>query len=190
MKLPLLILLGLAFFSQTARSVVITGFGSSPESGRSAFQIDTETTSFSTEQTSSATRIFGSESGNIFAGTFSAVDITGNEQIQLTALVTGANPNTNFTVELYNTNLDAIRTYRGNTEDFSSSNMTVTLVPQAGSASFTDIAGFQFTANGTTSSNLNMTFDTLSAVPEPSMYGLLMLGSMLAGGVYWKRRSL
>lgn len=168
-------LISLFSLATTSAAIVITGFGSTGESGASPFTVDTTNTNFGFTQTASEILINGSDSGSILAGTFTSVNITGQNTIQLTLKVTGTNPNSNFSVELFDPTFTLIRTYTGNFASFGSSFTQVTLKPSATNPTFTSIAGFQFTANGSGTA-VNATLDTLTAVPEPSSYAFMILG--------------
>jgi len=193
MKKILLLSLTLAAYllggNQSAQAILITGFGTTAEPPASAFTIDGATSNFTTiTQTALNTNVVGTDTTQIFAGTFGTINIAGLNTIQLTATLTGTNAATNFSVDLFNAALSESRLYSGNLISFvSGSPTTVVLTFVSETASFNDIGAFQYTGNGTGSLPVNITFDSLEAIPEPSTYALLALG--LGSLVFFRKRS-
>jgi hypothetical protein len=150
-------------------AVVITGFSNSE------FAVDAGISDFSAiTQNATSTTAIGTDQ-NILAGTFTPIDITGFSTIELSALVSGTNPNGAFTIDLFNTDFTQSRIYSGATTSLTSSLSTITLSFVSQSAAFNDIGGFQFGGQGSGSS-LNITFGSIAAVPEPSTWVLLAGG--------------
>ncbi|MDZ4789086.1 MAG: PEP-CTERM sorting domain-containing protein [Blastochloris sp.] len=194
MKKILLLSLTLATYllggNQSAKAILITGFGSTAEAPASAFTIDNLTTNFTTTtQAALNTSVAGTDSTQIFAGTFATINIAGLNTIQLTGTLSDmTNAATNFSVDLFNAALTHSRTYSGNLNSFVlNSSTTVVLTFVSETLSFNDIGGFQYTGNGTASLPVNFTFDSLEAIPEPSTYALLALG--LGSLVFLRMRS-
>jgi hypothetical protein len=159
-------------------SVQLTNFGTG------SFTNEDGVTDFSTiNQTATSIQGIGTDT-NILAGTFSPVNIAGLDIIELTGFITGTNPNTFFKVELYNDDFSEIRVYDAVFSSFSSLSSTIELNFVSQTASFSSIAGFQLTGQGSGSA-LNLTLTNLQAVPEPSSALLIGLG---AAGLYWLRR--
>jgi len=169
MKKFIFILLLISFYLPAHSQVLITGFGSSE------FSVDGETTDFGvTTQTATTANAIGTDT-NIFAGTFSLVDITGFPGIELTGFVTGVNPNTEFSVEIFNSDFSESRTYRGFLSSFASTSSSTALTFASQTATFNTVGGFQFGGQGSGSS-LNITFGSIAAVPEPSTWVLIAGG--------------
>ena len=148
------------------------------------FLVD-ETSSFSTISPN-GTNIFvsGTDFLEALVGTFAPVDIAGFSDITLTGSVSGENPNSTFSIYLFNSAFDQYREYSGFTLDFGATSTTVFLTFVSETASFTDIAGFQFIGGGI-GSPLSFTFESVDAIPEPSVYAL---SSMALAGAYLLRR--
>lgn len=161
-------------------AVLITGFGTSE------FTIDGGTTDFpTTSQTATSTTAVGTDT-NIIAGTFDAVDIGGFSQIELVASITGANPNSQFIVDLFNTGFTESQTYSGFLISYGAAPSPLILTFVSQTAVFTDIAGFVFTGAGA-GAPLNITFDSVSAVPEPTTCALIA-GSLMLAITFRRRR--
>jgi len=174
--------------NQSANAILITGFGSTAEAPASAFTIDVATSNFTTiTQAAFNTNVVGNDNAQIFAGTFSSINIAGLNTIRLTGTMSGTNAASNFSVDLFNGALNQTRTYSGNLSGFGSgSPATVVLTFVSETAPFNDIAAFSFTGAGTGDA-VNFTFDSLEAIPEPSTYALLALG--LGSLVFFRMRS-
>ncbi len=175
----------LLFFSvfTAAHAVVLTNFSETD------FVVDSGSSSFSTITVSPTTvSVEGTDSGESLAGTFDPVDITGLSYISLTGTLSGANPESIFSVYLFNSTFDQYRLYSGTTASFGelSSSLTLTFVQET--AAFNDVAGFQFTTSGM-GAPIVFTFQELSAsaTPEPSTWVLLIGGIAVAGII--RRRS-
>ena len=172
-----------------AASVALTGFGPGDfsDSGFSS--------SFS--QTGTTTQFIGSDQTGSFSGTFSPVDITGfTSSITLTATVSGTNPASNFTLQLWDGGSN-FRDYSGNWSAFPTGVPTIVIftadTPSVGVFNVATVSGVQFLFGGV-GSTLNVTFDTLtansiSAVPEPSICtGLAGLAGL--GLAFYRRRAV
>jgi hypothetical protein len=174
--------------NQSANAILITGFGSTAEAPASVFTVDGASSSFTTiTQAALNTNVVGTDSGQIFAGTFATINIAGLNTIQLTGTMSGVNAESNFSVELFDPTLNFSRTYSGNLVGFGTVNpATVVLTFVSQTAAFNDIGGFQYTGNGAGAA-VNFTFNSLEAIPEPSTYALLALG--LGSLVFLRMRS-
>lgn len=153
---------------------IITDFGSADTT------IDPSTNFTTVTPSLNSINVIGNDGGQIFALTFAPVIIAPLTTINLQGTLTGANPNSLFTAELYNTDFSQERIYNGFLSSFpSGTETTVGLSLISQTASFNDIGAFVFTGGGT-GSPLNFTFDTLTAspvaVPEPATYTLFSLG--------------
>jgi len=192
MKKILLLSLTLAAYilggNQSANAILITGFGSTAEAPASAFTVDGANSTFPTiTQAAFNTNVVGNDLGQIFAGTFSSINIAGLNTIQLTGTMSGTNAASIFSVDLFNGAQNQTRTYSGNLSGFGTgSPATVVLTFVSETASFNDIAAFVFTGAGAGAA-VNFTFDSLEAIPEPSTYALLALG--LGSLVFFRKRS-
>jgi len=186
--LSLTLAISLLGANQSANAILITGFGSTAEAPASAFTIDAGTSTFTTiTQVAFNTNVVGTDNAQIFAGSFSSINIAGLNTIQLTGTMSGTNAATNFSVDLFNGALTQSRTYSGNLGGFGTgSPATVVLTFVSETAAFNDIGGFVYTGAGT-GDPVNFTFDSLEAIPEPSTYALLALG--LGSLVFFRMRS-
>lgn len=155
-----------------AASVLLTGFGSTEiaDGGSSSFI-----------QTGTTTQFIGSDQTGSFLGTFSPVDITGfTSSITLTATVSGTNPASNFTLQLWDGGSN-FRDYSGNWSAFPVGVPTSVIftadTPPVGVFNVTTVSGVQFLFGGA-GGTLNVTFDSLTAnsinaIPEPSTCAVL-----------------
>jgi hypothetical protein len=136
----------------------------------------------------------------LYPATFNPVNLTlldnyggdpSNLRLNLTGFVTTAPPGA-FTISLED-GLGIVRATTFLWSGFSGSTSTVTLAVNtggAGSFQWANVAGWTLDAGGTGAS-VNATFTelTVTAVPEPSTYALLVLGGLaLAGHVIRRRR--
>jgi len=174
----------LTVLAATSHAAEVTKFGSS------GFTIDTETTTFSANQTLTTLTFSGTDStSSILAGTFSLFDATGLNYINLVGSISGTNPNSGFTVELFNSTFNETKLYSGTFGAFGASSTTVQLSFVSQTASFTTIAGFQLTAAGS-GDPINMTLSSLNAtaspVPEPGTTCLLALA--VGSGIFLRLR--
>lgn len=164
-----------------AQAVVISSFGETD------FTVDYGTSTFASIITHpDNVEVSGTDFGESMAGTFVPVDISGLSRISLTGTVNGDNPDSAFTVLLFNSTFDQSREYSGNMSSFGSTSSSLLLSFVSESSSFTDVAGFQFIGGGS-GSPLEFTFEELSAtaVPEPSVPALFALS---LGAFFWSRR--
>lgn len=142
-----------------------------------AFTIDTNTSYFTTSisQDATGTRVVGKDNGQTLAGTFGPFDLTGVTSLFLTGTLAGANPNSGFTVLLFNYHdISEFRTYSGAFNGYGVISASTSLSAEPGNPAFTDVGGFQLVTNGTGDA-LDFTFESLSdtapviaPVPEPS----------------------
>ncbi|HWL52862.1 MAG TPA: PEP-CTERM sorting domain-containing protein [Chthoniobacteraceae bacterium] len=163
----------------TSEAVLITDF-SEPD-----FQIFDDLTTLAIERYPTYLLASGSAFGGEFAGVFDSVDIVGLSDISLTGSIIGENPDIQFTLYLYNTAVDQWRTYVAYTSAFGSESTTVTLTFLEETASFTDVGGLAFNAGGAPGSNITFAFESLQAIPEPSVYAL---SAVALGAAAWLRR--
>lgn len=83
-----------------------------------------------------------------------------------------------YSVELYDSAFSRIDTYMGDTGDLvvgTSTFSTLDLIAGTGTGDYSDVAALQLTWNGGTS--MNLTVESISAVPEPNTLALLGLGA-------------
>lgn len=172
MKYKLLLLSAIAVLAtfNAQSQVVITGFGTSQY---------TETfTDFAAGQSASAYSISGTDFGNSAYGSFASVVIGSPTQLTLLGTFTGT-ATSSFQIELFDVDGDS-KLYQGSFTDFVSGNPTsviLNFLSNSGTFNGTAVSlGFITTGGGST---INLSMDTLSAVviPEPSTYGLLILGA-------------
>jgi hypothetical protein len=94
--------------------------------------------------------------------------------------IDGANPNTPYTIDLYDSNLDLANKFSGSTDGVGS---TATFSPLsfalAGSGQMDDIIGVVLTFDAPDA--INMNWESIAVVPEPSTYILLGLGIVICG---------
>lgn len=170
------------FLAGTSHAAVLTDFRA-PD-----FVVDYDATIFETiTQGANGLYVQGTDGGDTLGGYFSTVDIAGLDKIYLTATVT-ENPGTYFGVMLFNPDLTSYRTYNAFLEDFEigiSTRVLLTLTEEEGEP-FTEVAGFQFLTGGMFSP-LALTFEELSAVPEPGTYAAILSFS-LCGLLLMRRR--
>ena len=172
-----------AFAIPASQALQITDFGDV------GFEIIDDFTTFATVTPNSmGISVSGSASGDSLVGTFAPVDIAGLYDITLTGSVSGGNPAVTFRVLLFDITLIEYREYSGITIDFGVTSTTVLLTLVSETAEFTEIGGFQFISDGgDTLAPLSFTFESVDAIPEPSVYMLTSVG--LAGAYLLRRRS-
>lgn len=164
-------------------AVLITDFGSSQ------FTIDGDTTSFATVNQSPTSVTLSGTDLNIFAGTFSSVDISSQTAIQLTAQISGSNPGSKFKVELFDSSFSVAGEYEGFLSNFSTTASALTLdFVLSGPGSFTDIIGFQYSGQGTGVPVNGLNLMSVTAVPEPSTWVLITIG-LFCGLILFRNRS-
>jgi len=185
MKKNLLLAFVLVCLAQNLKAVLISDFGDV------SFTIDSGTTSFTTNQTSTVTDAAGSDD-NVFAGTFATTfDATGYTNFFLNAKVTGTNPGSSFSVDFYDASFTETRSYTAFLSDFGTgSYVSVALTFVSETSSFNDFAGFQFTGGGSGSNSLAISFSNVSAttIPEPSTWLLLSSGLTTVVILHHRRR--
>jgi len=183
MKQALALLFALVSAVSLSAGVFITSFGSDDFADLS---------SPSLVQTASTGRFEGDLLTAYIGGDFASVDITGfTGALALTATV-WENPATGFQLWLYDSEFNSY-VYDGNWSDFTTgAESTVVLnaqVGQTGAFDFTQVQGLDFFFDaGLGGETFNVTFDTLSAVPEPSTYAVLAGLVCLGYGVIRRRR--
>lgn len=164
----------------TSQAAILTDFS------EESFQIDYIDFPVHT-QDASGLYVNGNNMGDMFWGLFEQIDITGLDQIYLTATV-HENPGSNFLVTLYGPEIEDMREYRAYLEDFGIGVSTrVLLAFESETSGFNEIVGMMFSTGGG-SAPLVMTFEELSAVavPEPTTYALAI--SAIAFGLIGVRR--
>jgi len=165
----------------SSQAIQITNFGSS------TFQVDSSAFPETTSGVGSIT-LGGNTFGGTLTGIFDPVEIGDSPLVTLTASISGINPDSFFSLVLFNSTYDQTRTYTGFTSGIGSFDTTITLSLDPGDASvdFTDIGGLQFTLVNETDSSFSMTLKSVDAVPEPSVYAFSAIG--LAGAYLLRRR--
>lgn len=112
-------------------------------------------------------------------------DLTGYTQISLTARIDPGNVSGAFTVVLWDTNGDDAAQATFFASEFSGTfSMVTKALTIIDPIRYQDVGGFIISGNGTFDA-FRVSFDSLSAIPEPSTYALLGLG--LAGLVVGRR---
>jgi hypothetical protein len=138
------------------------------------FTIDVDISTFnSITQDAAGVSVSGTDDQSL-AGTFAPVNFTGVTSLFLTGTLGGINPNSGFTVLLFNFDFSKTRTYSGMFNGYGVTSASTSLIFVSEESAFTSVAGFQLLANGTGDA-VNFTFLSLSdtavvpaAVPEPS----------------------
>lgn len=151
------------------------------------FQVYDDLTSVSIERHPTYLLASGSSFSGAFAGFFESVDIGGFSEISLTGRVVGENPNMQFSIYLlHDEAMGQWLVYEGYTDVFGSSSTTFTLSFAGGEgAPFTGVTGLMFVAGGDLGSDFSFAFESLQAVPEPSVYAL---SAVALGVAAWLRR--
>ncbi|EIQ01528.1 hypothetical protein OpiT1DRAFT_00099 [Opitutaceae bacterium TAV1] len=179
------LLLALASCASLPASVLITGFGSDDffDAGSELALTQTETTS----------RFVGSTLTGSILGTFAtSVDISGyTSALALTATVSDINSSiADFQLMLWDGTDDGFYGYQGNWNQFvTGEESTVLLTAMAGQPDtfdFTAIQGLMFYFDSGADGTIDLTLNTLAAVPEPAtcaiLAGLACLGYIAARG--------
>jgi hypothetical protein len=158
--------------------------------GSSTFTVDPGATTASYTQSGSGIIFNGTYAlGDTLGGTFATQDWSNPAYTEfgVTMTLTGSNPNLPFSVQFYDAAFNVINTYGGTTVPLVAGSPTYTPLSLniPGTGILTSVAGVQFTLDG--GGAINTTVETVSAVPEPSTYALLVLGG-LALSAYRLRR--
>lgn len=175
-NLVLTAVLGLTAITQT-NAQILSELGSSASN---LFTIDSDVTiGWTPAQTSSGIGINGTDSdGNQFGGSWAnPFTLASNNGVSINITGTTPIPGSLFTVELYNSDFTQTKSFNGSFAQVGVTNNNYTLSFLSETSSFTSIGGFVFTSGGT-GSNMNISVNNLSAVPEPSTYALLGIGAV------------
>ncbi len=191
-KAPTFLLAALAASALSTSALAQTAL---EQLGTANFTVDGGSTTASYSQSSTSLTLnspfaLGDTLGGVFASStdWSAYSDTNTFTFGLTMSATGASPNVGFTIEFYNGALDQIvNGYQGVASGLSS---TPTFVPVTLSAVGTDdlssIGGLQFTWDSAGSGAVVV--DSVSVVPEPTTWAMLVFGAALFGGLTLRRR--
>lgn len=149
--------------------------------GTTNFTIESSITNVPNTQTTTTATITGGEAGGIFGGTLTTpFSLSSTDSIVLVFSFTGTNRNTPFDLAFFDTSLDPIGTYQGNTSAATlastPTNLGLTLTTSAFSGA--SVAAIQMTLNGAGDS-INYTLQSVSVVPEPSTYALMAIGGLM-----------
>jgi hypothetical protein len=179
MKIKFAILSGLLLLSCQAYSQIITGFGTG--------DFTVTFSDFSTSQSASALTITGLDAGDSLYGNFSTVVIGAAPTLSLLGTKT-TTVSSNFQIEIFDAS-DNSRLYQGSLASFvqnTETNVALTFLSESGVFNGTAVRlGFLTTGSG---SNVGLTMNTLSAVPEPATWALLA-GSLTTVMIFRRRRS-
>jgi len=169
-----------AFASPASSAVLITNFGSGPTVDGVS---DWSYTSLSS--TLSGT----SDAGGALSEAISSINIGTNNQLSLTARLTSSTLiDPDFSVSLFSGGGTATADFNFN--DFSSANpvtQVAALVPGVGFDG-SSVTQWFMTAGGSNAESFTIEFGSLSAVPEPSTIGLLLIGGGLSAFAMGRRR--
>jgi hypothetical protein len=187
MKLSSIVIAFFASIAPALAQVSITGFGSGDFNYDAGFSSGVTNTS----QTATSFTATLADSSAQLAATFTAsASIPANGALSLTANL-GTNPGSTFILELYDINFAAQR-YDGNWNNFTtgvSSTATLSFGPATSGFDFAHVTSMILsTGGGPTSPAFTVTFDQLSAVPEPSTYAAIVGAAGLALAIVKRRK--
>lgn len=165
--------LSLLLSAQTTQAVVIiTGFGTG--------DFTATFTDFTPSQTATTYQIIGNDLNSLYGSISTPVNISGSmTSLSLLGTFTGTAAN-NFQMELFDADGDS-RIYQGNWSGFTPSvptSVSLGFLSETGTFNGT-VVSIGFITAGSGLGSVNLVLDTLTAVPEPSTYALLVGG--LAG---------
>ena len=132
-------------------------------------------------------------SGDTLGGSFTSLDwstyTTPSYDFGIVMTLTGTNPNLSFSVQFYDSTFQVINTYSGTTTGATTSSFQLLTLTTAGTGILSDVAGIQFTWDGSGTVNANIEkIAAVVAVPEPSTYALITLAGLALGGYALRRR--
>jgi len=176
--LSFILLLGLLIQSPKAQS-----FTNLADLGSNTFAVEESATTIAYTQSTNSLSFNGSFPLGATLGGVWAPSIPKNWSIYdlgdfgLILSVTGTNPSTPFTLELYDSSFQIVNTFIGSTFGATSSPsfspLTLSLI---GTGDMSDILGVQFTLNSPETINLN--WESIGVVPEPNISWLLGLSAL------------
>lgn len=167
-----------AVVSVGLRAQDITGFGSGD------FTLTFSDFS-SSNQNADFYMVSGSDIGSFFVGSFDPVMIGTPSVLTLTAIVT-SQPSSVFSIELYDLSDNSI-VYEANWSDFVLNASSVSEMQFVSNNGFNGTAVRLALATGGDGAALSVTFDNLSAIPEPATWAA-MLGGVALFMVVGRRR--
>jgi len=172
--------------SVSLQAQTITGFGSGDfliNDANSSFDIGT-----SPVQTSTNITFSGVDGGTSFYVVLNTpVSMGFGFSPSLTATLNVANTN-GFGIEVFDT-VGASVSFSGNWSDFTTGASSTVSLEFAANNGFNGTAAAVLLSTGGTGQTLNVTFDTLAAIPEPSTYAALSGIAVLGFVAYRRRRS-
>ena len=137
------------------------------------------TVTWTPSQTTTGITISGVDTnGNQFGGSWETPwTLASNSNLQLNISGTIPSPGSLFTVSLFSSDFQSIKTFQGSfAEDgVVANNYNLSFLTQT--SSFNSIGGFTLSSGGSGNS-LNISVNSLSVVPEPSTYALMALGGL------------
>lgn len=153
------------FISCLANAIEITNFGSS------TFTIDSENSSFTVTQTTIGLQISGVDSNNL-VGIYDSVDLSSvwGAPLNISASVINTAPSTQFSITLYDGELDQARFIGGEWNSLvDGTSLTFSNFDGTGTFDTTNVIGLDLSGDGFIDP-INVTLNNLSMVPEPSTY--------------------